>query len=106
MLSYRNHSKYILLFADVHDGVKYCKQDSIMIDKWLTANDNNDIFIWSEENYNKLNIVLNHYPIRNRSDYNKKIKQLENNRYSFIKGIVEISNLDNRFLIDDYAHCN
>ena len=39
------YNKYILLFADVHDGVKYCKQDSIMIDKWLTANDNNDILL-------------------------------------------------------------
>jgi hypothetical protein len=66
--------------------------------------DNDDVFIWSEETYNKLNIVLNHYPIRNKSDYDKKITQLENNhRYSFIKGIVEIANLDNRFFIDDYA---
>ena len=68
--------------------------------------DNDDVFIWSEENYNKLNIVLNHYPIRNKSDYNKKIQQLENNhRYSFITGIVEIANLDNSFLIDDYSLC-
>ena len=69
--------------------------------------DNDDVFIWSEENYNKLNIVLNHYPIRNKSDYNKKIKQLENNhRYCFIKGIVEIANLDNSFFIDDYLLSN
>jgi glycosyltransferase involved in cell wall biosynthesis len=68
--------------------------------------DNDDVFIWSEENYNKLNIVLNHYPIRNKSDYDKKITQLENNhRFNFIKGIVEIANLDNSFFIDDYSLC-
>ena len=39
------YNKYVLLFADVHDGVKYCVQDSIMIDKWLNANDNNDVLL-------------------------------------------------------------
>lgn len=68
--------------------------------------DNADVFTWSEENYNKLNIVLNYYPIRNKSDYNKKIKQLENNhRFSFIKGIVEIATLDFKYFIED-THIN
>jgi hypothetical protein len=39
------YNKYVLLFADIHDGVKYCMQDSIMIDKWLNANDNNDVLL-------------------------------------------------------------
>lgn len=39
------HIKYILLLADVHDGVQYCEQDSIMIDKWLGMKDNNNVLL-------------------------------------------------------------
>jgi hypothetical protein len=37
--------KYVLLLADVHDGVQYCQQDSIMIDEWLNSKDNNNILL-------------------------------------------------------------
>ena len=68
--------------------------------------DNDDSFIWSEENYGKVNIALNHYAIRDKNDYDKKSKQLYNNhRDNFIKGIIEISNLDVSYVIDDYSLC-
>jgi hypothetical protein len=41
----KNFEKTILILADIHDGVSYCKQDSIMIDKWLTSKDENDILL-------------------------------------------------------------
>ena len=60
----------------------------------------------SEENYGKVNIALNHYAIRDKNDYDKKSKQLYNNhRDNFIKGIIEISNLDVSYVIDDYSLC-
>jgi len=37
--------KYVLLLADVHDGVKYCEQDSIMIDNYLNKKDKNNILL-------------------------------------------------------------
>ncbi len=38
--------KAILLLADVHDGVSYCKRDSVMIDKWLSDKSiKNDILL-------------------------------------------------------------
>ena len=64
--------------------------------------DNDDKIPYSEITYNSLNITLNHYVIRNTHDYNTKSKQLENNhRFPFIKGVIEIHNLDNQYCIDD-----
>jgi hypothetical protein len=47
LLKYNNkdYEKNIFILADIHDGVSYCKQDSIMIDKWLTSKDRNDILL-------------------------------------------------------------
>ncbi len=41
----KKNNKYVLLLADVHDGVKYCEQDSIMIDNFLSQKDENNILL-------------------------------------------------------------
>ena len=38
-------NKYVLLFADVHDGVSYCVNKSMFIDKWLMTKGHNDILL-------------------------------------------------------------
>jgi hypothetical protein len=45
LLKHKHMDKFILLLADIHDGVSYCLQDSMMIDKFLSINDNNDILL-------------------------------------------------------------
>jgi len=58
--------------------------------------DNLNHINYSEENYAKLNITLNHYAIRNKEDYDKKYKQLETGskcKQKIIKGLFEIINL-------------
>ncbi len=37
--------KFILLLADIHDGVSYCQQDAMMIDKFLSIKDGNDVLL-------------------------------------------------------------
>ena len=38
--------KRVLILADIHDGVSYCKRDSAMIDTWLSSKtDNNDVLL-------------------------------------------------------------
>ncbi len=41
-------NKKILILADIHDGVKYCEKDSMMIDNWLglqTNDENNEVLL-------------------------------------------------------------
>ena len=46
LLFNKDLNKAILLLADVHDGVSYCKRDSVMIDKWLSSKTmSNDILL-------------------------------------------------------------
>ena len=45
LLKHKSLNKYIFLLADIHDGVSYCSQDSVMIDRWLSLKDNNDILL-------------------------------------------------------------
>ena len=45
LLKHKSLNKYIFLLADIHDGVSYCSNDSIMIDRWLSLKDNNDILL-------------------------------------------------------------
>jgi hypothetical protein len=45
LLKHKSLNKYIFLLADVHDGVSYCSQDSVMIDRWLSLKDGNDILL-------------------------------------------------------------
>ena len=64
--------------------------------------DNADDIYWSELNYTKVNVALNHYAIRNKKDYNNKLSQLENtHRYPFVKGLLDICELDNKYIIED-----
>lgn len=41
----KRNDKYVLLLADVHDGVKYCEQDSVMIDNFLNVKENSNILL-------------------------------------------------------------
>jgi glycosyltransferase involved in cell wall biosynthesis len=65
--------------------------------------DNCNNIEYSEENYKKINITLNHYAIRNFEDYIKKEKQLVlvTEKQNFINGLFEMLELPNEFLIDD-----
>jgi hypothetical protein len=46
LLINKDINKIILLLADVHDGVSYCKRDSVMIDNWLSSKSmNNDVLL-------------------------------------------------------------
>jgi FkbM family methyltransferase len=64
--------------------------------------DNADDIYWSELNYTKVNVALNHYAIRNKKDYDNKLSQLENtHRYPFVKGLLDICELDNKYIIED-----
>jgi hypothetical protein len=45
LLKHKRLNKYIFLLADIHDGVSYCSQDSVMIDRWLSLKDGNDILL-------------------------------------------------------------
>ena len=72
--------------------------------------DNNNKIAFSEENYSKVNIALNHYAIRNLEDYNKKIKALDGNyhesRKYFIHCLLKILNLDDSSLVTDNSLVN
>ena len=64
--------------------------------------DNDDDIYWSESNYKNVNVALNHYAIRNKKDYDNKSNQLENtHRYPFVKGLLDIYELDNKYIIED-----
>lgn len=65
--------------------------------------DNNENINYSEENYKRVNISLNHYAIRNEQDLNKKIQQLDQKpeKYGFIRGLIEMCDLDDKYLVQD-----
>jgi hypothetical protein len=65
--------------------------------------DNGNNIPYSEETYNKVNIALNHYAIRNLEDYEKKKKQLEcvPHKYTFISGCLKMIDLDDSFFVKD-----
>jgi glycosyltransferase involved in cell wall biosynthesis len=58
---------------------------------------------YSEENFSKVNIALNHYAIRNMEDYKKKNLQLEcvPSKKAFINGLFQMLNLDDSFFVKD-----
>ncbi len=45
LLKHKRLNKYVFLLADIHDGVSYCSQDSVMIDRYLSLKDSNDILL-------------------------------------------------------------
>lgn len=74
-------------------------------DVFQNPNDTSNQVDYSEENYSKINITINHYAIRNLSDYEKKVKQLETvpHKTEFITGLLDMAKLDDSFLVvDDY----
>ncbi len=86
LLKHKILDKYILLLADVHDGVSYCEDESIYIDKWLMNKGmkySNDILLEeiSRENINKLQELWPSSPhtqnLKNLSIKNKKIKLID-----------------------------
>lgn len=68
-----------------------------------TMYDNCNQILYSEENFNKLNVSLNHYAIRNFEDYEKKQKQInvvsEKNRFIF--GLFEMLDLNDDYIVVD-----
>jgi hypothetical protein len=82
-------NKYVLLLADVHDGVSYCygdSEDSTFIDKWLmtkSMENNNDILLEEvfREYLKKLTELWPSSPhtqnLKNLSINNKKIKLVD-----------------------------
>ena len=66
-------------------------------------NDNWNHIDYSEENFQKTNITLNHYAIRNSSDMDKKRAQLTSvtHKIGFITGLIEMTQLDDNVLIED-----
>ncbi len=93
LLKHNILNKYVLLFADVHDGVSYCSRgsrgsiDSIFIDKWLMTkslkDDNNDILL-EEVLRNYLSKLKELWPssihtqnLKRLSINNKKIKLVD-----------------------------
>ena len=70
--------------------------------------DNCNNIDYSEENFSKVNITLNHYAIRNQSDFKKKKTQLEAvpHKSSFIHGLFKMIELeiDQNLLIEDPLH--
>ena len=65
--------------------------------------DNKNNIEYSEENFKKLNITLNHYAIRNSEDYIKKENQINNvvHKNSFILGLFEMLDLDEKYFVSD-----
>jgi hypothetical protein len=65
--------------------------------------DNGNNINYSEYEFSKLKITLNHYAIRNIDDYNKKIQQIINvpHKTYFINGLLHILELDDDYLITD-----
>lgn len=65
--------------------------------------DNCNNINYSEKIFNELKLTMNHYAIRNVSDYTKKINQIHTvtGKTTFINGLLEILNLDDSYLVKD-----
>lgn len=66
--------------------------------------DNCNNIDYSEDNFKKLNITLNHYNIRNSKDYIKKKKDFDENneqRNALLCGVMEMLELDDSYFTTD-----
>ena len=72
----KNNNKYVLLLADIHNGVSYCDQsvDNIMIDKWLSLKDDNNILL--EEVVREEFSLTDLWP---GAEHTQRLKQLNQN---------------------------
>jgi glycosyltransferase involved in cell wall biosynthesis len=70
--------------------------------------DNGNCIPYSEENFNNVNITLNHYAIRNLEDFEKKKRQLDcvHHKFTFITGLLDMLNLDDSFFVTDDSLVN
>ena len=71
---------YIFLLADIHDGVKYCKQNSIMISSYLDRLSNNNMIMLEE-------IVRDNFKLEDlwpASRHTKELKELNKNNEKII----------------------
>jgi hypothetical protein len=111
LLKHKRLNKYILLLADVHDGVSYCSRDAVFIDRWLmTKGHNNDILL-EEVLRDYLNKLKELWPssthtqnLKDLSINNKKIK-LVDIRPLLIPFSWELCDTDNmlgQFLLKKY----
>jgi len=70
--------------------------------------DNMNKILYSENNYNKLNISLNHYYIRHQGDYLKRQIMMEKFKFintTMLKGALEMLDLDEKYtVIDNNIH--
>jgi len=72
--------KYILLLADIHDGVKYCKEDSTMISSYLNKMSENNMIMLEE-------IVRDNFKLEDlwpNSQHTKELKELNQNNEKII----------------------
>jgi len=69
--------------------------------------DNVDDIDFTEENYNKLNIVLNHYAIRDRKDYLKRCETMRttdnDTKRFYSQALINICSLSDEYLVDDFV---
>ncbi len=110
LLKHNILNKYVLLLADVHDGVSYCAKDSIFIDKWLNDKSNNDILL-EEILRDQLNKLKELWPsskhtqdLKHLSINNKKIKLVDIRPLliPFSWELCESNNELGKYLLKDY----
>lgn len=77
LLKHKTSNKYVFLLADIHDGVSYCSEsldNSIMIDKWLSLKDDNNILL--EEIVREEFSLTDLWP---GAEHTQRLKQLNQN---------------------------
>lgn len=87
-------------------GKKITNYNSIITSHY----DNVDDIIMNEGNYSKLNIVLNHYAIRNKKDYIRRIETTnttnDTTKKHYSQSLIDFCNLSDDFFVNDYSLCD
>jgi hypothetical protein len=84
-----HNNKNILILADVHDGVEYCKNESTSISNWLKNRKNNNQILLEEVNFKNLHLV----DLWTNSKHTQELKKLSK-EYEY-----EINSVDIRPLL-------
>lgn len=74
-------NKKILILADIHDGVNYCNNNSVMIDSWLDSQTNKSVDIYLEEVLREKFTLGDLWP---NSIHTSKLKKLNQNNKKII----------------------